>query len=298
MARGRPPFIHMAKGQVLRFFELLKKRVFTGDELAVILQDNRDAWRLPQRMTGTKFVDFLKENGALREVTFTLQEDPSDGKPAFVRYAWGEASPLHLALSLRKHSYLCHSSAAYVLGLSDIVPRRVFVNFEQTPKPSDRGSLSQKSIDAAFRRPQRQSNQIFQFDDHSVMILNGKHSGRFEVGEVKWLEDIFISSKLERTLVDLTVRPVYGGGVPQVLEAFRRARETASTMKILAVLKRLDFVYPYHQSVGFYMERAGFKPAQYEKLKELGLEFDFYLSYDMRETEYNSDWRVFLPKGL
>ena len=298
MARGRPPFIHMAKGQVLRFFELSKKRVFTGDELATILQDNRDVWRLPQRMTGGKFIDFLRENGALREVRFSLQDASPDEKPTFVRYAWGESSPLHLALSLRKHSFLSHSSAAFVLGLSDIVPRRIFVNFEQTPKPSDRGSLSQKGIDAAFRRPQRQSSQIFQFEDHSVMILNGKHSGRFEVGEVKWLDEILISSKLERTLIDLTVRPVYGGGVPQVLEAFRRARETASTMKILAVLKRLDYVYPYHQSVGFYMERAGFKPTQYERLKEPGLEFDFYLSYDMRETEYNSDWRVFFPKGL
>ena len=132
--------------------------------------------------------------------------------------------------------------------------------------------------------------------NHSVMLLNGKHSGRFEVGDVKFLDDVFTSSKLERTLVEMTVRPVYAGGVAQVIEAFSRARETASTMKLLAVLKRLDYVYPYHQSVGFYMERAGFKPAQYEKLRELGLEF--YLSYDMRETGYDSGWRIFSPKGL
>lgn len=246
---------------------------------------------------GQKFVEFLEENGSLREVKFTFAEAEEDF-PKFVRYAWGEVSPLHLAVSLRKHSFLCHSSAAFVLGLTDVVPRRIFVNVEQTPKPSDRGSLSQKSIDAAFRRPQRQTTQLFNFEGHSVMLLNGKHSGRFEVGDVKFLDDVFTSSKLERTLVEMTVRPVYAGGVAQVIEAFSRARATASTMKLLAVLKRLDYVYPYHQSVGFYMERAGFKPAQYEKLRELGLEFDFYLSYDMRETGYDSGWRIFYPKGL
>jgi hypothetical protein len=296
MPRGRPTFIHLAKGQVLRFFEVSRDRVFTAGELAGILQENRDTWRLPQRMTGTKFIGFLKENGSLREVTLAL-EDASQ-KRDVIRYAWGDASPFHVALSLRRQSFLCHSSAAFVLGLTDVIPRRIFVNVEQTPKPSDKGSLSQKSIDAAFRRPQRLSNQVYLFEDHSVVLLNGKYSGRFEVGEVTFLEDIFISSRLERTLVDLTVRPVYGGGVQQVLEAFVRARETASTMKLLAVLKRLDYVYPYHQAIGFYMERAGFKPEQYEKFKEPGLEFDFYLAHDMREMDYNSTWRIFYPKGL
>lgn len=296
MPKGRPPFIHLAKGLVLRFFEASKARVFTADELAGILQENRVAWRLPQRMTGTKFIEFLKENGSLRQVTLALEGGAENRD--IIRYAWGNASPFHVALSLRRQSFLSHSSAAFVLGLTDVVPGRIFVNVEQTPKPSDKGSLSQKSIDAAFRRPQRQSNQIYLFEDHSVVLLNGKHSGRFEVGEAAFLEDIFISSRLERTLVDLTVRPAYGGGVSQVLEAFVRARETASTMKLLAVLKRLDYVYPYHQAIGFYMERAGFKPEQYGRLKELGLEFDFYLAHDMREMEYNSAWRVFFPKGL
>lgn len=247
-------------------------------------------------MTGTKFIEFLQANGSLREIRVAYGAQSK--RPDIIRYAWGGASPLHVALSLRSKSYLCHSSAAFVLGLSDVVPRRVFVNIEQTPKPSDKGSLSQKGIDVAFRRPQRQSNQVYTFDEYSIVLLNGKHSGNFEVGEVQFLEDVFTSTRLERTLVDLTVRPAYGGGVSQVFEAFSRARETASTMKLLAVLKRLDYVYPYHQAIGFYMERAGFKPEQYEKLREPGLDFDFCLAHDMREMDYSSEWRIFYPKGL
>jgi hypothetical protein len=294
MARGRTPYLHVAKGQVLSFFETAKARVYTLDQLARILEEHRAAWRLPQRTTGIKFIEFLKQNGALREIT--IRDDARD--KSTVRYTWGEASPLHVALSLRKDSYLCHSSAAFVLGLTDVVPRRIFVNIEQTPKPTDRGSLSQQRIDFAFRRPQRQSSLIYKFDDYSVVLVNGKHSGRFEVGEVEFLDQIFTSTRVERTLVDLTVRHAYGGGVSQVLEAYKRAKESASTMKLLAVLKRLDYVYPYHQAVGFYMQRAGFKPEQYTRLKEPGFEFDFYLAHDMRETEYSSEWRIFYPKGL
>jgi len=296
MPRGRTPFIHLARGQVLSFFEQSKKRVFTPDELARVLQENRATWRLPQRMTGTKFLEFLKENGSLKEITISHENHPK--KNNIIRYAWGDVSPLHIALSLRKQSFLCHSSAAFVLGLTDNIPRRIYVNVEQTPKPMDKGSLTQQGLDIAFRRPQRQSNQIYRFDDTAIVLLNGKHSGRFEVGKVEMLGAVFSSTLLERTLVDLVVRPAYGGGVPQVLEAYRRAKESASTMKILAVLKRLDYVYPYHQAIGFYMEQAGFKPEQYGRLKELGLDFDFYLAHDMRETDYSSTWRIHYPKGL
>jgi len=295
MARGRTPYIHLAKSQVLRHFEASRTRVYTADELAWVLGENRAIWRLPQRMTGTKFIEFLKANGSLREVQIS---GPDPKRSDIIRYAWGDASPLHIALSLRVRSFLCHSSAAYVLGLSDVVPRRIYVNFEQTPKPSDKGSLTQHGIDLAFRRPQRQSNQLYTFDDYSILLVNGKHSANFEVGEVEFLEDIFTSSRLERTLVDMTVRPAYGGGVPKVLEAFTRAKDTASTMKLLAVLRRLDYVYPYHQAIGFFMERAGFRGEQYEQLRALGLPFDFYLAHDMGEMEYSSSWRIFYPKGM
>jgi predicted transcriptional regulator of viral defense system len=103
---------------------------------------------------------------------------------------------------------------------------------------------------------------------------------------------------LERTLVDLTVRPLYAGGVPEVLEAYRRAREEVSMMKLLAVLKRFQYVYPYHQAVGFYMERSGYRSSQFEQLRQKGFEFDFYLGYGMPEKEYDSNWRLYIPKGL
>ena len=64
------------------------------------------------------------------------------------------------------------------------------------------------------------------------------------------------------------------------------------------MLKKLDYVYPYHQAIGFYMERAGYKPAQLERLRSMGLDFDFYLTHGMREPEYSKEWRLYHPRGL
>ena len=105
-------------------------------------------------------------------------------------------------------------------------------------------------------------------------------------------------TKLERTLIDIAVRPSYAGGVFQVLEAYRRAKDHISTGVLVATLKKLDYVYPYHQAIGFYMQRAGYTEAQYNRLKSAGLNYDFYLTYDLREKEFAPEWRLFFPKGM
>jgi hypothetical protein len=46
------------------------------------------------------------------------------------------------------------------------------------------------------------------------------------------------------------------------------------------------------------MQRAGYEERQYSRLRKLGLDFDFYLAHDIRDKAYDSDWRLFYPKGF
>jgi predicted transcriptional regulator of viral defense system len=104
---------------------------------------------------------------------------------------------------------------------------------------------------------------------------------------------------LERTIIDITVRPNYAGGAFAVLETYKRALEQRlSINKLVATLDKINYLYPYHQSIGFLLEKAGYTNNQLSLLKSKPKEFDFYLDYNMRETAYSSDWRLYYPKGM
>ena len=94
---------------------------------------------------------------------------------------------------------------------------------------------------------------------------------------------------------------MYAGGVFEVLKAFKTAKlnDQVSVNKLSATLKKLDYVYPYHQAIGFYMERSGvYDNDSLDILRRFEMKFDFYLDYHMEDKEYSKDWKLFYPKGF
>ena len=106
-------------------------------------------------------------------------------------------------------------------------------------------------------------------------------------------------TNIERTLIDVTVRPSYAGGAYQVLDAYKKAEDQISINQLSAMLKKLNYIYPYDQAIGFYLEKSGvYEESQIELLRNFEFKIDFYLTHDMKETEYSKKWRLYYPKGF
>jgi hypothetical protein len=208
----------------------------------------------------------------------------------------GQPSPLQFSLSFFKRSYLSHASALYVhgIGTSDMI----YVNREQTPKNTT-SRLSQGRIDMAFQNEPRRSAFEFVNGSFKVTFLNGKNTGNAGVIEMHGPlgEQVQVTS-LERTLSDCVVRPQYAGGIAAVAAAYRTAANRVVIADLVLLLRKTKYVYPYHQAIGFLLERAGRSPQELEPLRALGVRFKFYLDYGMKSPAFDAGWKLHYPKAL
>jgi hypothetical protein len=82
------------------------------------------------------------------------------------------------------------------------------------------------------------------------------------------------------------------------LKAFKASCSLLSIENLLSYLQTIDFKYPYHQAIGFYLEKAGFPEEITSRLFALRSEFDFYIDYHIDNQEYDSKWKLYYPRGF
>ncbi len=286
--------IRIAKPDIVRLFERQSSKILTRTEIERVFETNREFWRLRRTMRVEEFIEFLLAKTRLQKVILDFPNR------RVVRYTWGERPLYELLMIVHPSCYFSHYTAVYFHGLTEQLPKTVYVNQEQRAKPSSQAGLTQDRIDAAFRRPTRLSNNFTEYENRRIYLLSGKHTGNLGVIEAEGPDgEALHVTGVERTLIDITVRPEYAGGVFEVLKAYRLAKPQVSVNKLAATLKKLDYVYPYHQAVGFYLERAGvYKESSIALLSKLEFQYDFYLMHQIRDKAYSEKWRLYFPKGL
>ncbi len=281
---------------IFQQFDQLSSRVLKYSEITRILGEHRESWGLGQGTSTNDLIAFLKQRGKLKQLEFPF---PYRNE---TRFTWGPVSLLSVLLTIKKDAYFTHYTAMRMHGLTEQVPKTIYLNHEQRPHATN-AELRQDRIDSAFNRPPRVSQNVIEYGDVRICLINGMHTGQLGVieNEVTYDEATPVKVRLtsiERTLIDITVRPAYSGGVSEVLKAFRLAKDRFSVNRLSAMLTKIGYVYPYHQAIGFYLERSEYKKSALDLLRRFPMEFDFYLAHQLRETEYVKGWRLFVPKGF
>jgi hypothetical protein len=293
---GRPTRLQVAKDQILEYFNSLPNRVLRLSDLRRILTEERGQWQLAKSTTPAGFMEFLTEQGSLRKLHFPFPHREE------TRYTWGEVPLLEVVASIKPEGYFSHYTAMRLHGLTEQIPKTIYLNHEQAPHtPSD--TLDQRNVDNAFRSKPRVSNNVVDFGSVRICLVNGMYTNAAGVITETLVYDDNGPARvrvtdLERTLIDIAVRPVYSGGVGEVAKAYELAKGRASVNRLVVRLRSLGYAYPYHQAIGFYLERAGYNPTALSLLREMPMRIDFYLTHQMRETHYVPHWRLFVPKGF
>lgn len=285
---GNKSRFSIAKPDIIKYFNESHKKVYLKNDISDVLSVNREFWRLTKNLTIERFIELLLSGTELQK--HSLKFDTRES----IRYSWGEIDTLSLALSVRSTGYMSHYTALSYHGLTEQIPKTIYINIEQSKKDVRPVELTQSRIDKALAKSTRLSNNYTVYNDQTIYLLNGKHTDLLGV-DIDRENDIRVTS-LERTLIDITVRPEYSGGIYEVVKAFDNAFETVSINKLVSYLKKLNYIYPYHQCIGFYMMASGkYRESQLQLLRKLDMPLKFYLTHGIDKKAFSKDWNLYYP---
>lgn len=290
--------IQIAKSDIVQTFQAGPK-VLRAADIARVLRENRGAWRLAQGTSLQNFIDFLSEKSELRHIRYPFPQREVIG------YTWGKLSTYETLIGLIPKGFYSHYTALRMHGLTEQIPKTIYISKEKSAPLATKNSYDQEAIDKAFKQPQRISSNEIELSEEGVrvvMLQSAHHNslgiieGRFYEGSPEGLRVRY--TNLERTMIDVVIRPSYAGGVAEVAKAFENAKGKLAVNKVSAMLRQMKFGYPYHQAIGYYLERAGYKDSLVEIFRRQPMIYDFYLAHGLKRTSYCKDWRLYIPEGF
>jgi len=286
--------LDLARKEIAEFLKSGGRSVFSIRDLGEICRKNGPTWRLASSTSRASFADYLCQKRILQKIDFRFGENK-----VLTRYALrGRFTREEVYLSLAANAYLSHYTAMGYHQLTEQLPKTYYVNHELTPKNIEQDPLTQEGIDAAFAKAPRVSHTIAEYKGDRIVLLNSKFAKGLGIIEEPWGGRPVRMTNIERTLIDCAVKPEYAGGVYEVAKAFKLARGRASSNTMYAMLKKLDYVYPYYQVLGFYLELAEFDSVILKRLAEIPMPYKFYLTKGMVDPDYSKRWNLFYPKSF
>lgn len=270
-----------------------ERLVFKRSELKAFLDRLDTAPGEQTKPPAGKIIESLVSSGEVEklQLNFPFRRE--------TRYITRPIQPLEKLILTYPEAYFSHQTAAVVHGLLDSELTELFLNNEQRATQREINELTQERIDFAFRGKPRITTNTTMFSNCLVYLLNGKNTNNLGVDSIQSDTGGTIRvTNIERTLIDMTVRPFYSGGPVEVMNAFRNAMPRVTVSELKKMLIGLDYVYPYHQAIGFYLESAGYSEEEVDHFREMEVRFDFYLAHAMSGIEYSPEWRLYYPQEL
>ncbi|MBT0554884.1 type IV toxin-antitoxin system AbiEi family antitoxin domain-containing protein [Riemerella anatipestifer] len=173
-------------------------------------------------------------------------------------------------------------------------PKQIYLTLERPTFVKSLSNLEQSTIDEVFSKPAKTTNNKRTYTIYSITLINGQHQNN--IGIIPFRN--YKVSDIERTLIDICVRPFYSGGVSQVLSIFNEVKSTMDTEKLFEYYRNMNFIYPYHQIIGFYLDKSGYPKESYEKFLSLRTDIKFYITYNILHKNFSEKWNLYYPMGM
>ncbi len=249
------------------------------------------------------FISALEDEGIIR--MHSLRPNKRQAMHVYSSAPLKEMDRYELAAGMLPRGYFCNLSAIYHHALTNQVPSTVYW-CQETAAPK-KGRSEQQVTDArmraAFVKPNKRTSFVLSHNDSDIVIVERTRGTDHGVLPVRSKHSPCPAGSrvatLERALIDAVVSPQYNGGITSLCDYFRMAKKKLKTKRLLEIYRKLEFVYPYAQAIGFFMAHSGM-PEQAESIRRVYPPRQrFYVDHGAKTFwVYDEHWMICYPKGL
>ena len=230
-----------------------------------------------------------------------------DGKTVtlYCSHKLDKLNPYVIAQAMFPEEYFGNLTSIYYHSLTNQVPKAIYICYEKRPaKLKKVNTLNSNELRRSFIKPHRNTKHVYTFKGYKIIVAERRTEIRGSGVVESHPHGILMpgSSRvtcIERALIDAVVSPQYNGGIVSVYTYFRNARGMLNMARLIKIYRQLDFVYPYSQSIGFFLDKAGMPKHASVIYKKFPPEGRFYVDHDAKTTwVYDEKWKLYYPKGL
>lgn len=278
--------------------------VFDEKDIYEFLDNNRTKMKT-KSFSLNKFITYLLNQNLLELYEF---ENTINEKKLYVSKYFHKnsdyAKALEIANLLLPKSYLSHFSSMYYHNLTQQIPKKIYLSVERHAYTTSQ-VLEQSVIDKALCKDARDVKPVLSLFGYEIYQLHSKEANRVGIKRVQIFDKDYRIATLERTLIDIVVRNELSGGIEEVIgvykKVFEKHKKDISINKIIFILKKLDYTYPYHQVVGYLLSKSGFDATKIKK--EFEFRNDFFLTRgdinsNFDNLYYDEEFKIYIPKIL
>lgn len=258
---------------------------YSSKELRILMNKLKDDGYIAKSLNFNTFYNRLVENGLKQEIV-TINENN------IVRYFFNKNLDIfQKSLALKKGSFLSMSTALNYQELSTFSDNFIYISKEQPDKyiQFEKNNLTQEKINIAFKKDYRRTKSFGKIEDKYVVLLSPKYTGNY--GVIKY-KGVMVSS-INRALVEMIVNIQYFKSSQKIIEAFKPIKNKIMLEKVYNVVENFDFIYPYYQCVGFYLEKIGFNKDELKSFTHKISTYDFYTEKNLSSYSYDEFWKMY-----
>lgn len=275
-------YFTLNKHEILKTIQ--KYEFLSQEQLKEILHQLKDKSLVSSSLSYNSFLLKLIDEG-LAQKSITIRGHIK------TRYTFSQDFNIYnFCNSLEKNSFFSMSTALNLQGLSDFRSDYIFVSKERSTRIEQGNvTLTQKDIDNAFSKKPRRTNAYDKIDNHIVVLLEVNKTDAFEI--IKY--NGYKVSSLNRAFVEMITNVQYLQSSEIIIEVFMKIKEKLNLNTIYTIIEKFDFIYPYFQLAGFYLEQIGYSKDELSRFYNKKSGLNFYTQKNKNPYEFDEYWKIY-----